>query len=796
MGNVSDVPRLVSHTADLTTPVAQRTRDGVFFGHGGEAWLYRVLPQDALQWEDAEVRQGVTRRMATLFTELGMQSHLPPPGIRAIRNQQSGLREFHLLSLVADVLPVPPKENPDALRRYQETLFAESRAVCASKLTVFGVRLRRSGISRVRGLRAHMNELATTAIGHDVDLASYAADSALIGGILRKAGGVVPGEEEARRMEFWWNGGRRADSLLTVGPDGRTISCAAWPEGLQFQAIIGFENAQMDPAAGLWLNDVFSANEGCVCVSVRGEVYPAGGVNALFRKTRRKARTAMEENAATGDVDRGEDAQLAAAAADLEDYYRESAEPVLRNCSTIFARLATEATHTYADLLNSRWGLEVKTFELRQAQALQETLPCGPSRSRREKPFSHDVSIGTLAASGITSFSAVGDDEGVWIGTALSDCTPIWVDPGGASKANTPPAMLVVGESGSGKTFLLQLLATQAAEAGFPVVFINPKPADSLSGFAHAVNGETVRMSSSEHNPGALDPFRFARTPQDAAAIASAHVKAVLNLDQMDELHLDSGMLRAAGEGARCVGDALAHPMVPEEVRASVRMLCEGQPLFAQGVSWTERSRMGLIAGDAEDGGGRLTLVEFDRQLSLPQTMDRAAHSREETMGMAAVQLVCTAALESMFAAGGGVLIVDEAHVLMGSSEVARRITRLGREGRSQRILPVLATQLLADVVEGESNMVSHLSRVCVLKMRDPREAHAALRLLKLEPTEERLAWLASAGPVRGERGSLGLFRDLQDRVSGFTVGPIPKSTEMLFSTNPLDREMRERSVL
>ena len=787
----------MSNAADLTTHVAQRTDDGVFVGHDGSAWLYRVLPEDALQWEDSDVRQGVARRMATLFTELGMHSHLPPPGVRSLRNNQSGLREFHLLSLMADVLPVPPEPNPAQLRAYQQQLFDEARAACSSKLTVFGVRLRRAGISRVRGLRSHMNELADSVIGHEIDLSPYATDRTLIGGIVRKAGGRPPTQAEARRMEFWWNGSRRSDSLLTVSADGRSISCGAWPEGLQFQAVIGFENAQMDPGAGLWLNDVFSANEGCVCVSVRGDVFPSSGVNALFRKTRRKARTAMEENLATGDVDRGEDRELAAAAAELEDFYRESGEPVLRNCSTVFARVASEATHTYADLLNTRWGLEVKTFELRQAQALQETLPCGPTRSRFEKPFSHDVSIGTLAASGITSFSSVGDDEGVWIGMALSDSTPIWVDPGGASKANTPPAMLVVGESGSGKTFLLQLLATQAAEAGFPVVFINPKPADSLSGFAHAVNGEVVRMSSSEHNPGALDPFRFARTPQDAAAIAAAHVKAVLSLGQMDELHLDSGLLKAANEGARCVGEALNHPMIDDDTRDSVRMLCEGQPLFAQGVSFTPRPRMGLVSADAmSEGGGSLTLVEFDRQLTLPQSMDRTHHSREETLGMAAVQLVCTAALESMFAAGGGVLIVDEAHVLMGSNEVARRITRLGREGRSQRILPVLATQLLADVVEGDSNMVSHLSRVCVLKMRDPREAEAALRLLKLEPTEERLGWLAAAGPIRGERGSLGLFRDLRDRVSGFTVGPIPKSTEMLFSTNPLDREMRERSLL
>lgn len=784
------MPRLISGKANLTTPVAQRTSDGLFVGHTGDVWLYRVMPHDALQWEDADVRQVAARRWLTLFVELGLHSHLPPPGIRSLRSSDSGLRQFHLLSAMWDEVPIPPDVNSWSLREMQHRIFRDASAVTTQKQTVMGVRLRRSGIvSRAKGVRSHLSELADTVTGHEVDLTPYAADRTLISGILQKAGGRVPTDLEAKRTEWWWNGGRASDVLLVPSPDGRSIAGGAWPAGLNFQAVIGFSDAQMDPAMGLWLNDVFSANEGCVAVSMRGEVYPASGVNALFRKTRRKARTQMEEQLATADVDRGEDRELAAAAQQLEDLYRESQEPVIRNSSVIFARVANEASHTYADLLSQRWGLEVKTIELRQAQALQETLPCGPIRFARETPFSQDLSVGNVAGSGVTSFSAIGDDEGVWIGMSLSDTTPIFVDPAGAAKANVPPAMAVVGESGSGKTFLLQLIATQAA-ADHAVVMVNPKPADSLDGFARAAGGETVRMSSNVHNPGALDPFRFARTPQDAAQIAASHIKSVLELSQIDALHLDSGLLKAAGEGAQCVGDALRHPLISAEVRETVQMLCEGQPLFAQGISWSPRGRMGLVDDSAaREGRGSLTLVEFDRQLTLPTSMDRALHTRDEQIAMAAVRLVCNAALESMFASGGGVLIVDEAHVLMGSSEGARIITRLGREGRSQRILPILATQLLADIMEGSANMVSHLSRVCVLKMRDPREAVAALNLLKLEPTEERLGWLSAAGPIRGERGSLGLFRDLQDRVSGFVVGPIPSDVERLFSTNPLDRD-------
>ena len=784
--------RIVDGRRDMATPVAQRTEDGVFVAHSGDAWLYGILPNDALQWEDNEVRQAVALRFMTLFTEIGLHSRLSPPGVRHVKRNEGHLREIHLQRISQDVPPNPPRNNPRDIAEWQRNMFAQTQVRFNRGLIAFGIKLRRSNVVSRKGTKALFSEFTDSVLGQDIDLAPYNTDRNLMHGILKKAGAHIPTREEANLMEFWWNGGRGADATLTPTPDGKFLGCSAWGEGLEFASLIDFDKAQLDPRQGLWLNDVFSVNEGCVCVSVRAEVYPAAGVNSLFRKTRRKARTQMEENEATGDVDRGEDQELADAARVLEDYFRQSGEPVLRNVSIIFARQASEASHTYRDHLQQHWGLEVKVLEHRQHLAFQETLPCGPTKFRVEKPFSQDISIGAIATSGVTSFSDIGDKEGIWLGTALSDMTPIWVDPGGASKANTPPAMAVVGESGSGKTFLLQLLATQCAIAGFPVVFINPKPSDSLDGFCAAVGGETISMSNTVHNPGALDPFRFARTHADAAQIAASHIKSVLLLEHREELRLDSGMKRAVDAGAACAGEALQDELISDETRENIMLLCEGQPLFAQGISMTPRPKMGLINSETLGAGrGSLTLVEFDRQLSLPSSMDSSSHSQDERVAMASVRLVCNAALESMFAAGGGVLILDEAHVMMGSQEGRKIITRLGREGRSQRILPVLATQLLADIMEGDANMVSHLSRVCVLKMRDPREARAALQLLRLEATEDRLDWLTNAGPIRGERGSLGFFRDLNERVSGFTVGPVPKSLEMLFSTNPLDKDER-----
>ena len=170
-------------------------------------------------------------------------------------------------------------------------------------------------------------------------------------------------------------------------------------------------------------------------------------------------------------------------------------------------------------------------------------------------------------------------------GDAISDSTPIWLNPMGAPEKNLPPAMAVVGEPGSGKTFILQALATQFAKGGHHVVYINPKPADSLSGFCHAIGGEVIKMSSSASNAGRLDPFRYAKKKSDAAQIAISHIQSVIDLDQMAEMELEAGIMRAANAGASCVWDALQNEKIPHGVREMIENVCEGRPLFAPGHS-------------------------------------------------------------------------------------------------------------------------------------------------------------------------------------------------------------------
>jgi hypothetical protein len=417
-------------------------------------------------------------------------------------------------------------------------------------------------------------------------------------------------------------------------------------------------------------------------------------------------------------------------------------------------------------------------------------LPCS---SRRVNPFLQDISISMIAYAGMNGFSNLGDEKGLYIAVANPDYTPVFLDPDAAAKENKPAAMLVAGDSGSGKSFLCQMLAIQATTSGKPTIFINPKGLDSLAPMAELVGGQVVKMSALESRPGAFDPFRYA-PPLVAAEIATNHILGVLGgeggFTQAQQLELGSAMKQAAQAGARCVGDAF--PFLRDQAMAvQIRQQVEGSSLFALGVGLEPQPRF-----DAQTG---LMLIEFDRKPELPDPSKPAdVHTRPEKIALAAIRLVTRASLEILMLGNGGVLVVDEAWTFLGYSEGLAALTQLGREGRSLNILPIFATQRVADVVSRD--MESYLSRVFCLKLTDKKDAEVALQLCGLEPTPGRINWLKNCGPVapKGDnpgKPAMALHRDLQDRHSAVLIWPVPESIRQAISTNPVDREARARGA-
>lgn len=764
-----------------TTPWDWRDEEDTYIGHNGQVWLYRAVPVEPLEWEDPNTRIAVGQNLATMLTEIG--STVPPP-IGALKSLSNN-REVHLVSVTWDGPVRPPADNGEALSNLQRSML---EFTAPKKALLIGVRLRSSILTSDTGMLDQALTVASKVLTEDVpDRSAYEKDRQLIAGICARYGGRVMTAEERGQLESWYNNGRGPDTMVVEKTT--TVRVPAF-DTFEIAALMRFENSKMYAPYAQWALDAASHPHGPKVVSIRAELEHTSVTRARARRSQRRVEATMKEEAATGDLERPEYATAFQQAQDFESFLVDSSEPILTNCSILMARPVREADETYIDFLRNSYGIEVKPLEHRQIRALDETLPCS---SRRINPFLQDISISMVAFAGMNGFSNLGDRQGLYTAVAVPDYTPVYLDPAAAAKENKPAAMLIAGDSGSGKSFLCQMLAVQATVDGKACIFINPKGHDSLDAMAHLVGGQVVKMSALEERPGAFDPFRYA-PPLVAAEIATNHILGVLGgeggFTQSQQLELGSALKQAAQSGARCVADAFPF-MRDQQMVLQIRQQVEGSSLFALGVGLEPLTPFGPQNG--------LMLIEFDRKPELPDPSKPAnVHTRPEKIALAAIRLVTRASLEILMLSHGGVLVVDEAWTFLGYSEGLAALTQLGREGRSLNILPIFATQRVADVVSRD--MESYLSRVFCMRLSDERDAKVALELCGLEPSQSRINWLKNCGPRAATpeapaRPAMALHRDLRDRHSAVMIWPVPEAMRKAISTNPLDRQEREQEA-
>jgi len=765
-----------------TTPWQTRDIEDVYVGNNNSVWLYRSLPLTPLQWEDDNAKMGICSELATLLDEIGSLSVAPISGIKSLGYN----REIHILSINWEEDFTPDKQTSVKLSNFiSETLEGFSTP---KRALFIGVRLRHSGKNNKEKVLDKAKSVVTKLLLEDVtDRSLYNEDASIISSIISRYGGKKLSRDERNQLESWYNMGRGPD--VTIVENVTSIDVSDY-DTFEFSAVMNFGQPILYPPNSRWILDALTHIDAPKVVSVRAELEPATVTRNRARKSQRRVSSAIQEESLTGDLEKVELTDTFQMAQEFERYMVDVGDPILTKCSILLVRSVQPTNETYLDFLRNSYDIQIKPLEHRQIRALDETLPAS---SRRVNPFLQDITIAMLAYSGLNGFSNIGDKNGVFIGVADPDITPVFLDVKGAPNRNLPPAMLVAGDPGSGKTFLCQSIALQATLEGHPVIFINPKGFDSLKPLADLTNGQVVKMSALAVKPGAFDPFRYA-PPQIAAEIATTHILSVLGnregFTQAQELLVGQAMRDGARTGARCVGDALKY-ITDEAVVTQIRQQVDGSSLFALGIAlepWPEFSAT-----------GGLTLVEFDRKLDLPDpSKDSSNYSRAENISLAAVRLVARASLEILMKSGGGVLIVDEAWTFLGFPEGLAAMQSLGREGRSLNILPVFATQRIADVISRD--MEGYLSRVFCLKLSDPREAKAALELCKLEPNESRIKWLSNCGPVSSDGENPGrppraLHRDLDNRHSAVILGPTSQWVYDALTTNPLERKLRDEKV-
>lgn len=761
-----------------TTPWAWREEDCTYYGFNDQVWLYRTLPINPIEWEDPLTRISLGQQLGTLLDEIGATSSAPVGGLRQLANN----REIHVVSVTWDSPSEPPSSSSANLLEFQKKCLGYASP---NKVLMLGVRLRPSASSQDNTrLVDQAKKVAVKVLLEDVpDRGAYVKDKEFIGSLCSRFGARVPTDGERRQLESWFNNGKGPDT--TIIERTTSLEVPAF-DTFEISAVMRFGEMTLKSPYSQWVLEAASHPYGPKVVSVRAELEPPSVTRNRARRSQRKVEASIREEMATGDLERAEYSETFQKAKEIEDYLVSVGEPILTKCSILMARAVRSADETYIDFLRQNYGIDMKPLEHRQIRALDEMLP---TSSRRINPFIQDVSISMISHAGMSGFSNLGDSGGGYVGMSLPDYTPVFLDWGGAARENQPPAMLVAGDPGSGKTFLCQILGLQAAMAGQTVMFINPKGFDSLEPFAKAAGGRVVKMSALEEVPGAFDPFRYAPGPI-AAEIATNHIISVLGgeggFSQSQQLELGSALKRAAAVGAKCVADAFPF-LEDQSIMLQIKQQVEGSSLFALGIGMEPAGDLG--------GTGGLTLIEFDRKLDLPDpAKDPANYTRPEKIALAAVRLVTRSSLEILMKSKGGVLIVDEAWTFLGYPEGLASLQQLGREGRSLNILPVFATQRIADVVSRD--MEGYLSRVFCLKLAEEREAKAALTLCGLEPTTSRIEWLRDCGPRRAsdefdERPAMAIHRDLKNRHSAVYIAPFPEEVKEMISTNPEDRAKR-----
>lgn len=767
-----------------TTPWSWRTEDGIYVGWNREVWLYRELEIAPLLWEDPAKRLSMGAQLSTALTEVGATSR-DVGGVKAL----SSNREVHILSVGWEGPISIAKDAPVPLREYLENTLTFT---APQKTLLIGVKLR-SSVAAAAVKKGSVFEAAkavvTSGLGEDVpDLSIFDEDFAIIDSILTRNGGRVPNREAMSQLESWYNLGRGPDATIRETKDLLFIDDY---DTVEMAAVMRFERPIMYAPNAQWIMEAATHPTGPSVISVRGQLEPPGVARSRLRRSQRKTLATQEEEQATGDLERRENASNFQLAQMAEDFFTEGREPLLAECSIIMARRSADpegSFETYIDDLRTSWGIELKPLEHRQLAALDETLPCS---SKRINPFLHDVTLSTLAFSGIQGYSNLGDDKGMFVGLSDPFYTPVWIDPLRAPALNLPPAMAVFGDPGSGKTFLCQAIATQATLAGIPTIFINPKGFDTLSPTAELVGGDVVKMTRLESGGGYFDPFRFT-DPELASSILASHILSVFagGLDNKQEIKIQVGLRRGALAGAKCAAEAIRYIDDPE-IKELIMEQAESDATFALAIGQVAQPPLG-----GRRGG--LTLIEFDRKLNLPEKgVQPSDYTREQRINLAAIRLVARASLEMLNRAGGGVFILDEAWTFLSSSDSLAMLQQLGREGRSLNILPIFATQRVADLMRQDVEIESYLSRVFVMKLQDDVEATAALKLCGLEPTASRIAWLKTAGPrkpdgARPGRPALSIHRDVLNRHSALMVGPVPEAARVAFTTNPSERQARD----
>ena len=806
-------------------------RNDLLMGIDNSVWLYRAMPMapiaDALTPDDSVAAM---EPLMQVVDELAMLAHS-----RAGRRgaSKSTYREIHIL-----VVNIPRKFRPDRSHPLSDYLTRSfpTREV-DRRVALIGVKLL-SDISG-GGFVGAIHSVADTLISGSVPLSAYDQDYERIGSILSRSSMRTPTSDEYGIANAWWNNGNFPDTTMLVHADHIHIfaseesaqtaarlgeaNCAEWPEieshvTITMGSVTGFDGLPFVDASeplAHWGSSLIE--QGAVAISIRSLIEPAALTGKELRRRRQQYTNDLIERETSRKMNRAEQDEMLMRLGEVEAEYALGGPPTFHDCSieVAFAGRDEQGGYNLADIGQAA-GLSIWTMRHRQDSAMAESMLCSGQRSN---PYLHDLPVQTIAASGISSLSVVGDRSGALVGFSERDQQPAYLSPTAASSADGLPMCLVAGQTGSGKTLLMLWLADQIARIknsrgeNTPVVIVDPKQGSAHDAAVLASGGRVYSLDSLMTADGVFDPIRFSKSTDTGVEIAASMLMSINPWGDNRsnyETPLTHALAYGVREGARCTGEALEIakrdlPAIPSDMVDRVLDLAESSPMFRACVGVEPHT-------DPLKVSGGITLIKVgEGYFNLPEPGAGLTATQQQRISLALIRM-CVFGSAMAVAGRSGVVMLDEAWIFLGAGRA--QVEELGRVARSQGVLPMLFTQRVTDAQDAE--LSGYISRGLILPMQDHNEATAACELFKIAPTKERLARITAKDSVGGGadgstapnwssmralrdksgkvlRGSIAIYSDLDGRAVPVEIS-IPQAFFAKASTNPDDIAKRLRS--
>ena len=406
-----------------------------------------------------------------------------------------------------------------------------------------------------------------------------------------------------------------------------------------------------------------------------------------------------------------------------------------------------------------------------------------PGQRTRVAGYDDALTTAQVAAMMPMATHVVGSRRGFYLGHTLSGSRqPVRLSLREGSDNDRNATILSVGALGTGKTTLAQKLQYEAFLLGATVIDCDPKGDHRFHLLEEvAPRTECIRLRGDARLRGLLDPLR----------VAPEHLRQEAAVSFLRDL------LPARAEPA---WETAVVSAVDKVIRRSRALTClEVVTALAEGDE-TDRQVAKALAVYARSG---LTQLGFaDPAVNLPAAghrqvtylpirdlpsaepgTPRAEYTQAERIGEQIVRLVALFAMHLLSAERERLKIFsfDEGWRLLKDPVGRGLLASLQRMGRSELAVPIISTQLVADMLVGERDSLENLlGATFVFGLRSEAEAARALALLGLDPEDEprrrRLLEL-DAGRC--------LFRDHSGRVEAIQVDVAVPSLLRALSTTP-----------